>query len=90
MELPEVVIKYPIDQDFTWTTKGLGDEVDWEVIHLNEEVTVPAGTFECVHVLGTNSRGGGTDHWYALGVGEVKIYQRDLDLTLELEDYQIK
>ncbi|MGC9367376.1 MAG: hypothetical protein ACP5FK_10115, partial [bacterium] len=90
LETPEIIIKYPLEKDFTWVTSGLGAEVTWEVIDLNEEVTVPAGTFQCVHVFGTNSQGGGTDHWYAPGVGDVKIYQRNLDLILELEDYQIK
>lgn len=90
LETPEIIIKYPLEEDFTWTTNGLGAEVSWEVIDLNEEVTVPAGTFDCIHVLGTTASGQGSDHWYALGVGDVKIYQRDMDLTLELEDYQIE
>ncbi len=90
LEEPDMIIKNPIEEDFTWTTRGLGAEVEWEIVSLDEELTVPAGTFECIHAVGTGPSGSKTDHWYAPGVGDVKILVRAMDLVIELEKYELK
>lgn len=45
----------------------------WEVISKDEVVTVPAGTFHCMHVRRTNASGSKVrEYWMAKGVGKVK------------------
>lgn len=43
----------------------------WTVLGTNEPVTVPAGTFDCLHVrkIGLSSN---KEYWFARGVGKVK------------------
>ncbi len=90
LSAPEIIVKYPVEEDFTWETKGLGSPVEWEIVDIDEEVTVPAGTFRCVHTVGTNQSGNKTDHWYAPGVGDIKIHQRSTDLIIELLNFDVK
>jgi hypothetical protein len=53
------------------TTKSQSD--DWTVISANEQVTVIAGTFTCLHVQRNNpAKPGPQDYWYARGVGKIK------------------
>jgi hypothetical protein len=77
----------------TWQTKGQGGVVNWVVISTDEKVTVGAGTFTCIHMIGTAA--GGTsmaDHWWAVGVGEVKLTTTMSTgvITVELEDYFVE
>lgn len=71
---PDLWCKYPCTVGDEWSTSGQGAVVNWEVIATDESVTVPDGTYECIHLRGT-PEGGGTvaDHWFAVGVGEVKM-----------------
>ncbi|MBK6901207.1 MAG: hypothetical protein IPH09_18745 [bacterium] len=71
---PDLWCKYPCEAGDEWSTSGQGAVVNWEVIAVGESVTVPEGTYDCIHVRGT-TEGGGTpaDHWFAVGVGEVKM-----------------
>jgi hypothetical protein len=67
--------------------------VNWVVISTAEKVTVGAGTFTCIHMIGTAA--GGTsmaDHWWAVGVGEVKLTTTMSTgvITVELEDYFVE
>jgi hypothetical protein len=58
-----------------------------------EKVTVPAGTYDAVHVKGENMKIGTTettvDYWFAKDVGIVKLKFSlgSQDATLELESY---
>lgn len=71
---PDLWCKYPCTVGDEWSTSGQGAVVNWEVIATSESVTVPDGTYDCIHVRGL-AEGGGTpaDHWFAVGVGEVKM-----------------
>lgn len=55
---------------------------DFEIIAIDAEVTVPAGTFTCVHIRRTRADQGGSmgvqvEAWYAPGVGKVKELRED-------------
>ena len=70
-----VVTGATFTQSFTETTTGQGagssnKSENWQVISDNEQVTVIAGTFTCLHVRRTGSSP--QDYWYARGVGKVK------------------
>ncbi len=71
---PDLWCKYPCTVGDEWSTSGQGAVVNWEVIATSESVTVPEGTYDCIHLRGTNE-GGGTpaDHWFSVGVGVVKM-----------------
>ncbi len=71
---PDLWCKYPCTVGDEWSTSGQGAVVNWEVIATSERVTVPEGTYDCIHLRGTNE-GGGTpaDHWFSVGVGVVKM-----------------
>jgi hypothetical protein len=43
----------------------------WTVVSDSESVTVPAGTYSCLHVQ-RNDGSGPQDYWYARGVGKIK------------------
>lgn len=43
----------------------------WTVISATEQVTVPAGTYTCLHVQRDDGTGP-QDYWYAKGVGKIK------------------
>lgn len=45
----------------------------WEVVSMDEEVTVRAGRFRALHLrVSGRASGGGKDYWFARGVGKVK------------------
>ena len=48
--------------------------VTWTVVGVDESVTVPAGTFTCLHVHSVESgaKGYDSEFWYARNVGKVK------------------
>lgn len=47
--------------------------MNWTVVSMNDEVTVPAGTFRCIHYHRVDPTTGKTkDYWYAPGIGKVK------------------
>ncbi len=74
----------------SWKT-NVGGSITWKLVSRSEVVTVPAGTFkQCFHVQGTNPASGKTtDHWWALGVGDVKMRQPagPTMMTFELVSY---
>jgi hypothetical protein len=47
------------------------DEV-WSVVSTSESVTVPAGTFDTVHLRKVTSGAAEKDYWWARGVGKVR------------------
>jgi hypothetical protein len=59
--------------DSTGTTTRAKQE-DWEVVSMSESVTVPAGTYDTVHLRRTNHADPTKikDFWFARGVGKVK------------------
>jgi hypothetical protein len=73
--MAHVVTGATFTQSFTETTTGQGagsgtKTENWQVISDNEQVTVIAGTYTCLHVRRTGSSP--QDYWYARGVGKVK------------------
>lgn len=59
----------------------------WEVVSKDEVVTVPAGTFHCMHVRRKNASGSKVrEFWMAKGVGKVKEVG---DFVEELTAWQI-
>jgi hypothetical protein len=46
--------------------------ITWKVINGAESVTVPAGTFTCVHLQKQTGANPDKDYWFARGVGKVK------------------
>jgi hypothetical protein len=66
-------------ETFEETTRDPGGTVtrakneDWSVISMAETVTVPAGTYEAVHLRRVNPANGKTkDFWFVQGIGKVK------------------
>jgi hypothetical protein len=66
-------------ETFEETTRDPGGTVtrskseDWSVISMSESVTVPAGTYDAVHLRRVNPTNGKTkDFWFVQGVGKVK------------------
>ena len=89
---PDLWFKSSLKIGDTWQTSGQGGVVDWVVISTSENVTVPAGTFDCILVRGVGEAGSHADHWWAVGIGEVK-YEMDIDVAVirgELKDYSVK
>jgi hypothetical protein len=89
---PDLWFKSSLKKGDTWQTSGQGGVVDWVVISTSEKVTVPAGTFDCILVRGVGEAGTHADHWWAVGVGEVK-YEMDIDVAVirgELKDYSVE
>jgi hypothetical protein len=57
------------------TSQTLQKGETWSVVAVDEKVTVPAGTFTCLHLMrvGTDdAAGAGKEYWFARGVGKVK------------------
>jgi hypothetical protein len=69
-DTPDILCKTPCVIGESWYRSG----VTWDVIATNESVTVPAGTYGCIHMRETVDEGGGriTEIWYAVGVGKIK------------------
>ena len=75
-------------------TKGGGQPLKGTFRLSKEKVSVPAGTFDTIHVKGTGMTVGNTssdiDYWFAKDVGIVKLRFTlgSQDATLELEKYE--
>ncbi len=69
-DTPDLLCKTPCVVGDTWYRSG----VIWEVIATSESVTVPDGTYDCIHMRETIDDGGATtnDLWYKIAVGEIK------------------
>jgi hypothetical protein len=87
---PDLWVKYPCTVGDTWQTSHQGALVDWEVIATAQSVTVPDGTYSCIHIRGTNALNGRSyaDHWYSVGTGWIRMTQGAL--TIELVDKDIQ
>ncbi len=94
------VLTLPPRPGDTWTDPVF-PEVTFEITAVNEEVTVPAGTFTCVRVEqeyereleGGDSVSERTRTWFARGVGQVKQETLDggvLTAMIELTDYSVQ
>lgn len=86
---PDLWVKYPCSVGNTWQTSHQGAVVNWEVLATSESVTVPDGTYSCIHIRGTAALTGRTyaDHWYCVGTGWIKMTSGAL--TIELIDKDI-
>jgi hypothetical protein len=84
---PEATKEWPIN------SKGGGQELKGTFKSSKEKVTVPAGTYETIHVKGTGMTVGSTtsdvEYWFAKDVGIVKLKFSlgSQDATLELESF---
>lgn len=65
---PDLLLKAPIAVGTEW----LGGVYEMRIKAVDAEVTVPAGTFKCVQVVGRVEDMGADGFWYAPGVGLVK------------------
>jgi hypothetical protein len=91
------ILFLPTDPDATkeWAidSKGGGQALKGTFKASKEKVTVPAGTYDTIHVKGTGMTVGSTtsdiDYWFAKDVGVVKLRFTlgSQDATLELEKY---
>lgn len=91
LKTPDLWLDMEAEVGQTWETNGMGAVVEWEVISLSETITVAAGTFECIHIQGkTTGYNTAVDHWWAIGVGEIKAYVEMADLEWELSEFEIK
>ena len=81
-------------KDWTVDTKGGGQPLKGTFHPSKERVTVPAGSFDTIHVKGTEMTVGTTtsniDVWFAKDVGIVKLKFTlgTQDATLELEKFE--
>jgi hypothetical protein len=66
------------------TNELVYESKDWEVVAVDEQVPVPAGTFTTLHVVADDGEQV-TNWWWARGVG--KIAEEAEDLREELVDY---
>jgi hypothetical protein len=88
--IESLLFKYPATLNEVYLSY---DSVKVKVISINENVTVPAGTFSCYHYQ-TNENGYLSDNYISPGVGMIK--QNNLKLQtndiekLELISYTIK
>jgi hypothetical protein len=92
------ILFLPADPEATkeWqvNTKAGGQELKGTFRASKEKVTVPAGTYDTIHVKGTGMQVGNTtsdiEYWFAKDVGIVKLRFTlgSQDATLELEKYE--
>ena len=81
-------------KEWTVDSKGGGQPLKGTFRASKEKVTVPAGTYDTIHVKGTGMQVGNTssdiDYWFAKDVGIVKLRFTlgSQDATLELEKYE--
>jgi hypothetical protein len=57
------------------STQTLQKGETWSVVSADEQITVPAGSFHCLHLhrVGTDDTAGAAkDYWFARGVGKIK------------------
>jgi hypothetical protein len=87
---PDLWVKYPCSVGNTWQTSHQGAVVNWEVLATSESVTVPDGTYSCIHIRGTSALTGRSyaDHWYCVGTGWIKMTQGALNIVLIDKDIQ--
>ena len=83
-EQPSYLLKYPIKQGITWKDNNMDNKIE----SINDDITVPAGTFnKCIRIKTSNNKGE-IVRWHAPGVGMVKqtikIYESDLKTKLLL------
>lgn len=65
------------------TTKMHADK--WSVVAVDESVTVPKGTFKCLHLLHVaDTTGERKEYWFARGVGKVKEKGAQTEELVEL------
>jgi hypothetical protein len=96
LELPAAAELQHSWQDAFTDSTYFGDEFVYElqqsVVHVyeaNEEVTVPAGTFQTLRIS-TQWNGGSTAvSWYSAGIGVVQFVD-SIGHTFELTDYQVE
>jgi hypothetical protein len=85
---PEATKEWPVN------SKAGGQDLKGTFRASKEKVTVPAGTYDTIHVKGTGMQVGTTtsdiDYWFAKDVGIVKLRFTlgTQDATLELEKYE--
>ena len=96
-ELPIMI--FPLAKDAKWDWEGKL-KIAWinknikmhcEILSVNEEITVPAGTFKCVKIFIHQVRDNEPSDeygWYAPGVGQIK-YQTKKTLKV-LKSYNVK
>jgi hypothetical protein len=81
-------------KDWKIDTKAGGQKLEGTFKASKEKITVPAGTYDTIHVKGTGMQVGNTtsdiDYWFAKDVGIVKLRFTlgSQDATLELEKYE--
>ncbi|HEX3152643.1 MAG TPA: hypothetical protein VHR66_31515 [Gemmataceae bacterium] len=91
------ILFLPTDPDTTkeWTidTKGGGQALKGKFTASKEKVTVPAGTYDTIHVKGADMTVGSTtsniDYWFAkdIGIVKLKFTLGSQEAVLELESY---
>lgn len=81
-------------KDWKIDTKAGGQKLEGTFKASKEKITVPAGTYDTIHVKGSGMQVGNTtsdiDYWFAKDVGIVKLRFTlgSQDATLELEKYE--
>jgi hypothetical protein len=76
-EKPTILLKFPIKSGNTWKN----DNQDASIESINEEITVPAGTFkDCIKVKFTHESALRIENiaWYAPGVGLIKYHDKKI------------
>jgi len=91
------ILFLPTDPDATkeWTvdTKGGNQTLKGKFTASKEKVTVPAGTYDTIHVKGADMTVGSTssniDYWFAkdMGIVKLKFTLGSQEAVLELESY---
>jgi hypothetical protein len=71
LEEPLTYLKFPLTKGQTWTIRTSAGKATCEVVAVDEEVKVEAGTFACVHVR-TTSKDATSDQWFGKDAGPVK------------------
>ncbi len=86
---PLLYCKYPCSVGDSWVWSTENNEVTWVVISTSEAVTVPLGTYRCIHIRGTwDNETYSEDMWFKVGLGLVKR-QYPGDDSLELIGMEI-
>jgi hypothetical protein len=56
----------------TGATKTVSKDENWSVVAISESITVPAGTFNAIHLRKTTSGSADKSFWFAPGIGKLK------------------
>lgn len=85
-DTPDVLCKSSCSVGDSWFRSG----VTWSVIATHESLTVPAGTFDCIHMreVEEGSEDVPADIWYKVGVGMIKRTSGSWSLVLVDEQIQ--